>query len=240
MTDASTPSAPSGLDVDPVAIAFLGEPPEGVAPWDGGPVAAGCAFWRQARSGRTFYTEPADHRHCPVGSHVHGIEAHEEQAGELGEAVELMVGAGYVDPAEVPSIPTVAGPVRYIAYAPAASAPFEPDVVVVAATPGQAMLLHEAALRAGVSPMTAPTAGRPGCAVLPLALQSGQSAISLGCAGNRISTGLRDEELYSAVPGRAWPAVVGALAEIRAANASMEAYYRDRLARVEGSAAGAS
>lgn len=221
------------LDGEAVAIAFLQEPPTGVAAWAGGPVAAGCTFWRHARAGQTFYTEPGDHLHCAVGAHVHGIAMPEERAVELGDALELMTAAGYVDPAEVPSIPTMTEPPRYIAYGPASSANFDPDVVVVATTPGQAMLLHEAALRAGVSPMTALTAGRPGCAVLPLATQSGRSAISLGCAGNRISTGLRDEELYTAVPGHAWPSVLGALSAIHTANAAMESYYRDRRDRVE-------
>lgn len=233
MADQPDTNALLGLDGEPVAIAFLTEPPAGIDPWDGGPVVAGCAFWRHARAGRTFYTEPAEHHHCAVGAHVHGMALPEERAAELTDALELMAVAGYVDTAEVPSIPTVSGAPRYVAYGPAASAPFAADVVVVASTPGQAMLVHEAALRAGVSPMAAPTAGRPGCAVLPLAMQSGQTAISLGCAGNRISTGLRDEELYTAVPGHAWPAVVEALAAIRTANDAMETYYRDRLVRVE-------
>ncbi len=237
MAEAPVTHRTLGLEGEPVAIAFLAQPPAGVAPWDGGPVAAGCAFWRQARAGRTFYTEPADHHHCAVGVHVHGMALPEERAAELGDALELMAATGYVDPAEVPSIPVVAEAPRYVAYGPAGSVPFAADVVVVASTPGQAMLVHEAALRAGVSPLTAPTAGRPGCAVLPLAMQSGRTALTLGCAGNRISTGLRDEELYTAVPGPAWPAVVDALAGIRAANDAMEAYYRDRLVRVESTVA---
>ncbi len=221
-----------GLDGEPVAIAFLAEPPAGVAPWEGGDVAAGCAFWRHARAGQTFYTESAAHRHCAVGSHVHGLSLPVDQAGDLGASIELMVGAGYIDPAEVPSIPTVADEPHYVAYGPAATVPFAADVIVVAATPAQAMLLHEAALRAGVSSMTAPVAGRPACAILPLAMQSSQSAISLGCAGNRITTGLGDGELYSAIPGVAWPAVVEALAAIRSANEAMETYYERRTERV--------
>lgn len=222
-----------GLQGNPVAIAFLAEPPEGVARWDGGEVAAGCAFWRHARGGRTFYTDSVDHRHCAVGSHVHGLSLPEEQAADLPASIELMVGAGYLDPQEVPGIPTVTGTPRYVAYGPAGQVPFDADVVVVAATPAQAMTLHEAALRAGVTQMTAPVAGRPGCAVLPLAMQSGQSALSLGCAGNRITTGLDDGELYSAVPGASWPAVVEALTTITAANQAMEAYYEERARRVQ-------
>ncbi|CAN5139313.1 hypothetical protein BH24ACT1_BH24ACT1_01320 [soil metagenome] len=222
-----------GLSGVPVAIAFLTDPPAGVARWDEGEVAAGCAFWRHARAGRTFYTESVDHRHCAVGSHVHGLSLPEGQAGDLPASIELMVSAGYLDPDEVPAIPTVANSPRYVAYGPAGQVPFDPDVVVVAATPAQAMMLHEASLRAGVTPMTAPVAGRPGCAVLPLAMQSGQSALSLGCAGNRITTGLDDSELYSAVPGGSWPAVVEALTDITAANQAMEAYYEERSLRVE-------
>lgn len=220
------------LDGEPVAIAFLASPPEGVEPWDEGEVAAGCAFWRQARAGRTFYTEPADHRHCAIGTHVHGLALPPDQADDLSASVELMVASGYVRAEEVPAIPTVAGEPRYVAYGPAGNVPFPPDVVVVAVTPAQAMVLHEATLRAGVSPMTAPVAGRPGCAVLPLAMQSGHSALSLGCAGNRITTGLGDGELYSAVPGPAWPAVVEALAAVDEANRTMEAHYEERSVRV--------
>lgn len=221
------------LDGEPVAIAFLQERPPGVPAWDGGPVAAGCVFWRAARRGRTFYTEPADHYSCAVGSHVHGIALPVVRAGELAEAVTLMADSGYLDPAEVPSIPTVDRAPRYIAYGPAGAVPFDPDVVVVAATPAQAMLLHEAGLRAGVTPVAVPAAGRPGCAVLPLAMQSGQSALSLGCAGNRISTGLDDAELYTAIPGSGWTGVVEELGLVLEANAAMGTFYRDRSRRVQ-------
>lgn len=222
-----------GLDGAPVAIAFLSEPPLGMDPWSGGDVAAGCAFWRHARAGQTFYTDASDHRHCAVGAHVHGLELPEENQGDLGVSVELMVGSGYVSADEVPAIPTVDGSPRYVAYGPAGAVPFEPDVVVIAATPAQAMFLHEASLRAGVTPMTAPVAGRPGCAVLPLTMASGAGALSLGCAGNRRTTALADGELYQAVPGASWPAVVEALGAVRAANDTMDAYYQERNQRVE-------
>ena len=227
-----------GLDGAPVAIAFLAEPPPGVAPWEDGPVAAGCAFWRHARNGRAFYTVPADHHNCAVGSHVHGIALPDDRAAELGETLGLMASAGYVDPAEVPAIPTVSEAPGVVAYAPAATAPFAPSVVVVAATPAQAMLLHEAALRAGVTPTTAPVSGRPGCAVLPLAMQQGQAALSLGCAGNRMVTELADHELYMAVPGPAWPAVVEALDAVLDANQIMNQAYRERAAAAAPPASG--
>lgn len=222
------------LDGSPVAIGFFRDQPEGVPAWSGGPVAAGCAFWRHARRGEAFYTVAGDHHHCAVGAHVHGIALPDDRASELGDTIAAMVGAGYVDPSEVPSIPTVGEAPGYVAYAPAAEAPFAPDVVVVAGTPAQVMLLHEAALRAGVTTMTAPAAGRPGCAVLPLAMQTGEAALSLGCAGNRLLTSLADGELYSAIPGPSWPAVAEALPEILAANEAMSALYHRRSEQVEG------
>lgn len=224
-----------GLDGSPVAIGFLQEPPLDMPAWSGGPVAAGCTFWRQARRGQAFYTVPSDHYNCAVGAHVHGIALPDDRASELSDTLAAMAGTGYIDPAEVPSIPTVWQPPRFIAYAPVAGVAFEPDVVVVAATPAQVMLLHEAAIRAGVTPMTVPASGRPGCAVLPLAMQTGEAALSLGCAGNRISTALADDELYSAIPGPSWTAVVDALPAILAANETMSELYRQRLERVEGS-----
>lgn len=223
-----------GLDGSPVAIGFLPEQPEGMPAWSGGPVAAGCTFWRHARRGQAFYTVPSDHYNCAIGAHVHGIALPDDRASELGDTIAAMADAGYVQPSEVPSIPTVWEPPAYIAYAPVQSAPFPADVVVVAATPAQAMLLHEAALRAGVTPMTAPAAGRPGCAVLPLAMQTGEAALSLGCAGNRLGTALADDELYSAIPGPSWPAVTDALPVILSANESMSALYHERRRRVEG------
>ena len=226
-----------GLDGSPVAIGFFQEQPAGIPAWSGGPVAAGCAFWRHARNGQAFWTVAADHYNCAVGAHVHGIALPQERAPELARTLAAMAEAGYVDPSEVPSIPTVWEPPAYIAYAPVGTAPFVADVVVVAATPAQAMLLHEAALRAGVTPMTAPVAGRPGCAVLPLAMQTGEAALSLGCAGNRLTTGLAPGELYSAIPGPAWPAVVDALPDILAANDRMSVLYRERQRQVEGAPA---
>ena len=70
-----------------------------------------------------------------------------------------------------------------------------------------------------------PALGRPGCAVLPMALNTGASAFSFGCRGNRTFTGLPEEEMYLAIPGTKWDAVVEALWTIAGANATMAAHY---------------
>ena len=62
------------------------------------------------------------------------------------------------------------------------------------------MLLAEAAQSAGIAGGNA-TMGRPTCSVLPETLQSGQTASSFGCIGNRVYTGLGDDEGYYTIPG---------------------------------------
>jgi uncharacterized protein (DUF169 family) len=122
----------------------------------------------------------------------------------------------------------------FVAYAPVAEAGFPADVVLIAAKPAAAMLLYEAAVRAGAGDALTQTLGRPGCAVLPLAVKTGASAVSLGCKGNRTFTGLPDDELYLAVPGAKWDALVAAAAEIVSANGTMEDHYKAHQATVQG------
>jgi uncharacterized protein (DUF169 family) len=220
-----------GLRVPPVAIAFLAAPPDGVPAWDGPEVPAGCQFWRAAQEGKTFYTVPADHYNCAVGAHTHKIPLPMERAAELDSTVGFMVEKGYIAMAEVPGIPVLPETPAVIAYAPADRAPFAPDMVIVAAPPAQAMLVYEAAVQTGVSSAQMPTLGRPGCAVLPLTLQTQAAAFSLGCRGNRTFTGLPDGELYVSIPGEKWPAVAAQLLKVHGANAAMGDYYADKKAK---------
>jgi len=212
-----------GLAHPPIAVGFLDRPPGGVGRRTGPAAPAGCAFWREALAGKAFYTEMADHANCAVGAYTHGAAL-----PELQSTVEFMIGSGYLRPEEVGGIPALSAAPRYVAYAPADAAPFPPDVVLVAAAPAAAMLLYEASLRAGAAEPLTPALGRPGCAVLPLAVKTGLAALSFGCRGNRTFTGLPDGELYLAIPGARWPAVVRCLAEIVNADNTMREYYQDR------------
>ncbi|MEW5849109.1 MAG: DUF169 domain-containing protein [Myxococcota bacterium] len=219
-----------GLRRAPVAVAFLDAPPVGMKRWDGGAVPAGCTFWQKAMQGASFYTLPEDHLGCAVGCHTHHIPLPPERAHELQDTVGFMVKSGYLRMEEVPGIPTLRQAPGVVAYAPVEGAPFVPDVVLLAAQPAQAMLVYEAALRAGAGQALTPVLGRPGCAVLPLTLQGGTSSLSFGCKGNRVFTGTPDDEMYVAVPGARWAAVALALDEILRANATMEQHYRGKLA----------
>jgi uncharacterized protein (DUF169 family) len=219
-----------GLSSPPAGIAFLDAPPDGVPKWEGA-VPAGCAFWRQAMNGKSFYTVPSDHYNCAVGSHTHSIRLPSERAAELEQTVGFMVRNNYIRMEEVPGIPTLPKAPAAIAYGPAGETSFAPDVFVVAANPAQAMLLYEAAIRAGAGNALTNILGRPGCASLPLALASGVAALSFGCKGNRTFTGLTDSELYFVLPASHWDNLSAELATVAAANLCMRDHYQSQSAQ---------
>ena len=104
------------------------------------------------------------------------------------------------------------------------------------------MILYEAALKTNVGGGASQPAvvseslsilGRPGCAVLPLTISTGEVALSFGCKGNRTFTGLPDNEVYVCVPGARWPSVVERLVETLEANATMGTYYTAQRARFQ-------
>jgi hypothetical protein len=88
------------------------------------------------------------------------------------------------------------------------------------------MLLSEAAIRGGAA-AALPLLGRPSCMALPAAMQHG-AVFSLGCIGNRVYTGLGEDELYILVPGENLAAVAEALGGIATPNAALEEYARSR------------
>jgi uncharacterized protein (DUF169 family) len=218
-------TAALGLGRRPVAVAFRDAPPAGTAPFTG-TEPSGCSFWRLAAQGRTFYTVPADHYNCPIGSHTHNIPLPPGRAAELDQTLTLMTGLGYLRMAEVPGIPRLPRTPGAVVYAPLGDTPVDPDVVLFAGRPGRLMLLQEAAARAGVATQ-APLFGRPTCMALPAALAGGV-VTSAGCVGNRVYTDLGEDELYVAVPGRDVGAIAEAAATIAEANTALAAYHRER------------
>jgi uncharacterized protein (DUF169 family) len=218
------------LRTAPVAIAFQEAPPVGLAHM-GAPAPSGCTFWKRAAGGEAFYTETSDHYNCPIGAYTHGVDLPPTQAKELQGVVETMIGLGYLRAEEVPGIPRRQGQLGVALYAPLATAPFEPEVVLVCGNAKQIMLLTEAAQAAGVG-AEAPLMGRPTCAAVPTVLQTQRSAASLGCIGNRIYTGMADDELYFAMPGNQVGRVVEKLKEIVNANRELEKYHRAKLATI--------
>ncbi|MFN3648901.1 MAG: DUF169 domain-containing protein [Armatimonadota bacterium] len=215
-----------GLKFPPVAVSFRPEAPAGIERVDQ-PACAGCSYWRLAAEGRVFYTEAPDHYGCPVGAHTHGIPLPPQQAEELAELARIMTGLEYVTEAEVQAMPSRSQPFGVAVYAPLDRATETPDLLLVRGTARQIMLLTEAAQAAGVAPER-PALGRPACVLVPLTLDGSTTATSLGCIGNRVYTGLQDDELYFALPGSAIDAVTERLPRIVGANQELEKFHRAR------------
>jgi uncharacterized protein (DUF169 family) len=216
-----------GLAARPVAVAFPERAPEGL-PRVRRPAPAGCGYWPRAADGEAFYTEAADHLGCPIGAHTHAVPMPTEKAKELEGLVGTMVGLEYIKMEEVPGIPRRARALSVAVYAPLEATPLPPAVVLVRGTARQIMLLAEAAAMAGVGPDAA-VMGRPTCAAIPAAEQGGRAAVSLGCIGNRVYTGLGDGELYASLPGGKVDGIVEKLETIVHANRTLEEFHRSRL-----------
>jgi uncharacterized protein (DUF169 family) len=210
----------------PVAIAFRETPPDGVLQLSGSQ-PSGCSFWRLAAAGEAFYTVPSDHYNCPVGSYTHNIPLPPEREAELTGTLGLMAKVGYIKMEEIPGISRLPKTPPVTVYAPLSQTPVTPDAILVAGTPAKLMLLHEAATRAAKQVL--PLLGRPTCMAIPAAL-SGGVASSLGCIGNRVYTGIADDQFYTVVAGTDLNAIVGELDTIVSANAQLAEYHQDRRA----------
>jgi uncharacterized protein (DUF169 family) len=213
----------------PVAVSFLDALPTGVAKFDGSE-PSGCSFWRLAAEGRVFYTVPADHFNCAVGSYTHNIPLSLERQQETEQTLKMMFELGYVRPEEVPQIPRLLKPPGAVVYAPLGDTPVTPDVALFVCKPAAAMLLNEAAARAGISG-AAPALGRPTCMALPASLQHG-AIVSLGCIGNRVYTGLGEDELYVVLRGSDLTAVAAELNVTARANVTLSDYASSRRAQL--------
>ena len=210
-----------------IAVSYLFEAPHGVRKFSG-TVPSGCTFWHLAATGDGFYTVPGDHLNCPIGSYTHAIDLPAGRASELEQTLSLMAGIGYVRLEEVPSIPRLPQTPAFIYYAPLGKAAVPPDVMIAAGKPGPLMRLQEAAARAGAA-STLPLLGRPTCMALPAAMAHG-SVMSTGCIGNRVYTGLGDDELYLMIPGPRLGDVVRELGVIASANDTLLQYHQQRRA----------
>jgi uncharacterized protein (DUF169 family) len=208
----------------PVAIAFLDAPVSGI-PRLQGTRPSGCSFWSLAAEGRPFYTAPEDHYNCPIGSYTHNIPLPADRQHELTETLSLMGEIGYLRMEEVPGVPRLPRTPPITLYAPLGDTPVAPDAVIVSGAPGHLMLLHEASTRIGLPPSS--LLGRPTCMAIPAALTAGVAS-SLGCVGNRVYTGVSDEEFYAVIRGSDLARLAQEINTITAANVMLAEYHRNR------------
>lgn len=209
----------------PVAVTFREKPPAGV-PKFAGEEPSGCSFWQLASGGMTFYTVPRDHCNCAIGCYTHKFPLPAERAEELERAFSQLTSSGYINMEEISSIPRMKKAPKAIVYSPLGNTPTNPDLVIFITRPMQAMVFQEAALRLGIG-LQHSALGRPTCMSLPTAL--GQEMVtSAGCLGNRVYTGLDEDELYVLIPGKILGRIAASVDGIAEVNSKITEYHRER------------
>jgi uncharacterized protein (DUF169 family) len=216
------------LTSDPVAVGFLTAPPPGLDHVDR-PAPAGCEYWKRASEGASFFTTADDHQNCPIGAYTHGVELTAAKGAELQSMLGTMIELKYIRSDEVPAFPHRTEPLKVAAYAPLASASFPADVVIFRGNVRQIMLVAEAAKAAGIFEPGS-VMGRPACAMVPQSIGSSTAVASLGCIGNRVYTGLGDNEMYLSIVGADVPKLLAALDTTLTANGELENFHRQRAA----------
>lgn len=214
------------LERPAVALAFVDGFPESIPLFSGAPPSA-CSFWRAAETG-TFYAPATSHRNCPLGAMVMGFALEKPLQEALSDSVDEMLDASYISADEVERIPTVTEDSAGIVYGPLREIPLEPDVVLLWLTPATAMLFGEAGGNLTWSESPGRVFGRPACAAIPAALQSGRPELSLGCVGMRTFTEVRGDQMLGVLPGAVVGPFVEELEKTLAANAHMAGAYQAR------------
>jgi uncharacterized protein (DUF169 family) len=218
------------LTQPPVAVAFADSVPAGVSTFSGS-VPAGCRFWQEAAS-RVFATLPRDHDLCAIGSYTHHLESSAGVQTDLQDALKVFADLGYVRPEDMPFIPVLNRNAKVVVYGPLASMPLAPDVVLLFVQANQTLILVEASqqLENGLPPAL----GRPACAIVPQALNSGRTALSLGCCGARAYLDvLKPEVALYAIPASKLEAFTERVAALAKANALLSTFHSLRRKDVE-------
>jgi uncharacterized protein (DUF169 family) len=166
---------------------------------------------------------------CAIGAYTIGAELGPPQKAELERMLVMMTEAKYIAKEEVPSIPVRHEALKFVTYSPLAKAPAQPDLVLIRSGPQASMLLSEAAHAVGVRDATAPVI-RPACAMLPQVLSTGRATTSLGCIGNRVYTGLPDDEMWHTLPGARLEAIMETLTTVVQANRVLSDFHQRRVA----------
>src|SRR3954447_10887540 len=218
------------LSQPPVAVCLTQAIPAGVENWSG-QSPAGCRFWQEAAT-RVFATSADDHRLCSIGQYTHNLEMTEGSSADLNDALKVFAHLGYVREQDIPLIPVLASKPRYVIYGPLALVPVDPDVVLLFVSADQTLILSEASQQ--VEHGLPPAMGRPACAVIPQARNSGRSALSLGCCGARAYLDvLTDDVALYAIPAATLEAFAERVTALSKANEVLSRFHALRRKDVE-------
>lgn len=214
------------LRQEPIGIAFLETIPDDLPRIDRR-AAASCSYWALAAAGQRFYTLPEDHFGCPIGALVHGLTLPPPVKEELQSTVQTMLALKYLCPDEPSTLPRVGRSFRAIIYSPLDAMADRADVGVVIGKAKTLMLLTEAAYQIGLPADT--VMGRPACGMIAHVLSTQRAVTNLGCIGNRVYTGIGDDEFYFAFPGAKLLELIETLPVIQQANRELEHHHEVRL-----------
>jgi uncharacterized protein (DUF169 family) len=218
------------LSQPPVAVCLTGELPPGVEAWSGHS-PAGCQFWQTAAR-RVFATVSSDHDLCSIGQYTHNLDMTPAAGKDLGDALKVFAELGYVREQDVAQIPVLQSKPKYVIYGPLADIPVQPDVVLLFVRADQTLILSEASqqLENGMPPAM----GRPACAIIPQAKNTGRSALSLGCCGARAYLDvLTDDVALYAIPGASIESFAERIAALANANGILSKFHQLRRRDVE-------
>jgi len=218
------------LTQPPVAVCLTESVPAGVEDWTGHS-PAGCRFWQEATT-KVFATAAADHALCSIGMHTHHLDMSPASAADLGEALKVFADLTYVRPEDIAAIPVLSSQPKHVIYGPLAQFPVTPDVVLLFVRPDQTLILSEASQQ--VEGGLPPAMGRPACAIIPQARNTGRSALSLGCCGARAYLDiLADDVALYAIPGPSLGAFAERVAALAKANTILTQFHQIRRRDVE-------
>jgi uncharacterized protein (DUF169 family) len=218
------------LSQPPIAVCFADSVPPGVKTFSGA-VPAGCRFWQEAAAG-VFSTQMQQHDLCSIGIYTHNLEMSPGTETDLGDALKVFGDLGYVRPEDIPLIPVLKQKTRVIVYGPLAEVPLAPDVVLLFVKADQTLILSEASQQ--MENGLPPAMGRPACAVVPQAFNTGRTALSLGCCGARAYLDVLTPEIaLYAVPGAKIGEFTERVAALAKANGVLTQFHALRRAAVE-------
>jgi len=213
------------LSLPPIAICFTDKMPAGIRNWTGR-VPAGCRFWQEAAT-EVFATSTSDHGLCSIGMFTHNLETTEAQDIDRGDSLKVFADLDYVREQDIASIPVLESRPRYIIYGPLESMPPRPDVVLLFGKASQMLILSEASQQ--VDGGLPPAMGRPACAIVPQAFNTGRAALSLGCCGARTYLDvLTNEVALWAIPGSKLEVYVERITALAKANAVLTIFHQER------------
>lgn len=218
------------LSQPPVAVTLTDQLPDGIATWSGHS-PAGCRFWQEAAT-RVFATSAADHSLCSIGQYTHGLDMTPASSTDLMDALKVFADLTYVREQDIQAIPVLASKPKFVIYGPLAEMPVTPDVVLLFVRADQTLILSEASqqLEGGMPPAM----GRPACAIIPQAQNTGRSALSLGCCGARAYLDVlsSDVALY-AIPGATLAQFAERIAALAGANDILSKFHHLRRKDIE-------